>query len=1153
MATEEERNAELMERSRQEALPGYAAEQRSREAQQGFLTNVADSFKNTNLAKAWRRVSEEAPILAQERLDNFSAREARTLTPYSQYFQPSDFTSKTDAVVGSLFGVSSKDPKYKPQDHAEELTKGVPVQFWEDILDHNNLGSAQRERARILENLQRANRLDAQKGVSPVLASIVGGFLDVDAPLIAASGGALGGYKLARGVYKAGRALGLSSGAARLAGSTSMGALAGAEAGAANAIVGEIVDPTQDWTDHVATILGGATLGATFGTMFRGDAAKAISDMQNTIARHKVTGPDRIDDDVDLRAEQGAFTFPGDDTPLATGESTAGAQQVPGTQYAAGLQDPFRHDLSSDEQAIIQNAANWMRTRGAVDDLNDIENTTFGQLLLKKREDMSTAQKVLDSALTVNASDTLRFYRSNSNVMRMLGINFFENSTSLGRGTVSSSAATLKEVYERRMGSVMIGYKRESIRWAKDNGYSMRIFGKDTGLGISQQGQTELNRRVMMNLNDIDLGRAPRDANDPTIMKLVNMVGDHNEMALGILKGSNPTRYGVKGMENVQVNRGYAPQRGNGNKMRADIKNGVVTRQQLEDAFRDSYMAAGMSQEGAEITARAFVGRALAGDLDIDTSMIDLLTEDGRAFLRDRLQNAGMATSDLEQLVAALVGQAEFRGREGFTKHRNSLDYGSPVRTNDGSQKSIVDYLDTDVETVHQKYRMRTSGSAAMARKGIRSRMDLNKTIDAARTEMRSLGEEPPDSDWYHAMFSDFFGGPGWGYAGGKLQEGVEPGWSIAKDVANLSLLGQLGFAQLIDSGNAMATDGFRNWLRHSKAMTGLDKDLRDTNNGLLDEISVLAGEIGKDHLIYRPHLNMDEVSVRESKEWVTTARQYLASASQLNAYTSLFNTVRQKQQEVAASILANKVLRYVKAGEHTDRIKYDLGVDDRLFDSLVDMINNGTIEFKSINGHEFVNRLNVSRWSQQDIDDFGSIMVRGQNQIVQKSMIGEQDMWTRTNVGGMLTHLKTFPMTAITKQMIRNARYMDTEAMGTALYGIGVAYVALTARDVMNGRERAVSEQARNAVAYSNMFGWTAMAWDPAMTMLGLDEYRMQRYGRHYEMTLAPIDVANRLIKVPGAAISAATGNDLTASEKQSLLAIPFMRTLGIGQWLVD
>ena len=185
--------------------------------------------------------------------------------------------------------------------------------------------------------------------------------------------------------------------------------------------------------------------------------------------------------------------------------------------------------------------------------------------------------------------------------------------------------------------------------------------------------------------------------------------------------------------------------------------------------------------------------------------------------------------------------------------------------------------------------------------------------------------------------------------------------------------------------------------------------------------------------------------------------------------------------------------------------------------------------------------------------DDFASIMVRGQNNMIQKNMVGEQDLWTRTTTGSMLTYLKMFPLTAIPKQMMRNARFMDNEALGVAMYGMAVAYVALSVRDAMNGKDRSVSERSKAAFAYSNMFGWVPMVTDPAFTMMGLDEYRIQRYGRHYEMAIAPVEVANRLVRAPGAVLSAVTGDTLTQSDKQSLLAIPFMRTLGIGQWMLN
>ena len=256
--------------------------------------------------------------------------------------------------------------------------------------------------------------------------------------------------------------------------------------------------------------------------------------------------------------------------------------------------------------------------------------------------------------------------------------------------------------------------------------------------------------------------------------------------------------------------------------------------------------------------------------------------------------------------------------------------------------------------------------------------------------------------------------------------------------------------------------------------------------------------------------------------------------------------------------VLTNKVLRSIRDKTNGERIKYDFGIDEGMQDELRDLMGSGVIEFEDVVGkggstHNYVSRLNPEQWGQQLRDNFGAVMVRAQDTNTMRAMAGETDVWARTEWGTILSHLKMFPLLAIPKQMMRNGRFMDAQTMGSLMYGMAAAYMVMKVRDAVTGKERTEAQQAMNAVGYSSMMGWLPMVWDPAMTMLGMDDYRMQRYGRHYESQVPALEVANKMLRIPGAAWNLLGGNHLNGDDKQALLAIPFMRTLGIGEWAID
>ena len=814
-----------------------------------------------------------------------------------------------------------------------------------------------------------------------------------------------------------------------------------------------------------------------------------------------------------------------------------------------------------DEQAVATFAANWMAANGAKAILTNLAQTAFGKLLTgnwtiatgKAGMLVNASHNAMTRFANAVGNDTMRLATSGSATANWFFLNVFESPSSFGRGIVSATSAAYAATQERVIGSTVIRFNSVAWQWAKANGKTMSMFNRATGFGISREGARSLYREVRLNMNDITMGRAPRGGADPHIAQLIEMAQKHGEASLKWLKGDDPN-FAVLGMENVQYNPGYLPQLLDGTPMNDALVSGRVTHDAMVAAFTEGYVRNGLPRDIAEKVAGANVARALNRAIDVDTSMIDLLNEDGRTFLRERLLNENKLPADeVDRIMQHLTGMAEERGKQGFAKHRNDLDMDIDVQTTDGSSIKLVDFMNNNIPEVLAQYRKGVAGAGALARKGIRSRKELDTFISTIQKEMRDAGEEAIPTDHFKAMVSDFFAGPRMGFASGAVNKGIDPTISIAKRIANLSLLSNLGITQMIDSANSIAADGFRNWLAHTKAMVGLDAALRDVNNALLDDMAVLAGDIGHDQHIFMEHASLDEIGRGDSWAWMHGLRTVVHDLSFVQQYTSLFNTVRGHQQKVAAAIVTNKVIRAIRDGTDAARLTSDLGISPALQKYIKGLIDNGTIEFKTLGGKEFVNRLNADKWSTSAANDFGAVMMRSQDTLVMRNMIGETDTWMHTNAGAVLTHLKMFPITAVTKQMVRQGRFMDAQTMGTALYGIGLAYTVLKVQDVLMNRTVSERDEAFRAIGYSNMLGWMPMVVDPTMTMLGLDDYRMSRYGKTYETTIPTVEVANKLMRASGSIATLATGGELTKSQESAMLAIPFVKTLGMGTWFMD
>ena len=1143
-------SAQSMEASRYTADPLYAQKLAENAAQQGFVDNLAAGFKSTSAAKIAGYLQDEQAIL-------------KAYLEKQGYGSASTPLSWLSAATGMTMNA---DPSYIKVDHFAELTKDVPVDMWDNVMGYDTLQEAQAAKARILATTSREERLGLQRSSTSTLAMVAGGFLDVDLPLMFMTGGYYGAAKVGRAVYKAGRIMGLSGRMARGIVNVADGMAAGAQAGALVSAAQYSVDDTATADTVLHGVLTGATTGGALGMFVSNAGRKVAQELQDLAAHNALTRPmSEIDTELDTHAMDGALDLeqapmaPGyetTDTPGPSAVKSVGAARVAHTGPA--LTSPYEPILDR-HNIIMQKASDWLDRTGARQYLNDLDNTVFGKIMTghwqRQNGVLGTALHGAQTALTrlVNATgnDVMGLFRSKGSIPNWIALNIFENPSSYGRGITGSTASTLSAAAERRIASTVLRMPHVAWEWAKKTNNTQRMMGKAGGFGISEEGSKALYREVYLNLNDLRMGRAARSANDPHVSEIVRMVQEHGYSSLKWMQGYGPSS-SVKGTELLKPDPGYIPQRLNGHAVINAIDKGLTTLDNIINAMSVGYQAAGLTQDVADIVAKANVGRNWRRAMDVDTSLIDLLTEDGRGFLHERLVNNGIADAEAQAIVEKIAGIHAMAGQPGFTKHRNDLDMDIAIQTTDGSDLRLVDIMDHDIPNMLQRYRKGVAGSGALAKKGIRSRKDLDEIISASAVQQRALGESVIETDKLKAMFSDFAAGPSHGYAMGVTNKGVDAPISVGKAVANLALLGNLGFSQMIDSANHMAADGVGTWWRHTRALRGYDAALKQADSSLRDDLAVLMGEIGQDHNLFRDHLQLDEIKEGDAGALLNGMRRLTGNLSYIQGYTSMFNMVRGHQQTVGAAILGNKVLKSIRDGVNLERITHDFGIPTEMQDQLKDLMDTGVIEFTQLGNHSYVNRLNPNQWDATLADNFGAAMVRGQDMAVMRNLPGETDVWMRSNWGALVTHLKMFPLTAIPKQMMRNGRFMDAQTMGSLMYGIGLAYAIVKLRNAITGADRTEKENALTAVGYSNMMGWIPMAWDPAMTMLGLDDYRMQRYGRYYEATVPGVEVANRLLRVPGAAMNFFGGEKLNGDDKQALLTIPFMRTLGIGEWMV-
>lgn len=131
--------------------------------QQGALDTLTDAWKASATWRTARYVSTERQIFRH----------------YIGQSGNSGLVFEARIWFNVLTGRDGVDPDYEKQAFADELTKDIPVEYWDNLMAYDNKHSAMAARARIIDDMNRDRRLAAQRGTASTLAMGVGRLPDV--------------------------------------------------------------------------------------------------------------------------------------------------------------------------------------------------------------------------------------------------------------------------------------------------------------------------------------------------------------------------------------------------------------------------------------------------------------------------------------------------------------------------------------------------------------------------------------------------------------------------------------------------------------------------------------------------------------------------------------------------------------------------------------------------------------------------------------------------------------------------------------------------------------------------------------------------------------------------------------------------------------
>lgn len=745
-------------------------------------------------------------------------------------------------------------------------------------------------------------------------------------------------------------------------------------------------------------------------------------------------------------------------------------------------------------------------------------------------------------AATGLRTDFDKMFRSSSNTAKMLAHTLMADPS--GRLTNRNSAILVRDQLKNRYDMLWHQPYQDAV-----GSYMRRKNVAALNLAEKNRQTENFNKQVMLELENLRLdGQMSKNA-DPDVIRAAVSINDTMKYDLATGK-----KYDIPGYRDIPDSEGYFPRRVTTSAIdsqmrRAKLGGKAISEKQVRQMWSEYYAhMSGLSIDDARKVANMVMQRARTNAQGSSSSLFELLSENGDEFLRGALKSQGISEQDVDRIMTSLIGKSEERGKQGFMKGRIDGD----LRFTASNGLRVIDFVDTDIESIVTARSRSTTGRAALAEKGIRTKHDIETIKEAVQHEQRLNVKPDPSGNvldrakdkvledttvtnkYLDTIFEHFTGG-------GRITDDTAAFATRLKRVAVLSTMNGLGLTQFAESGALAGAMGWRRFIQDLPA--NIKSDLTNPRSDLIQELQALGTLIPEERL-WNAKLaaDMDE-SLHAKSDMAKYFDQLTGMGLKAQGVISGMNHIRYAQQKMAMMVTIDKVMRVVAGkvdGLAPERLR-TIGVDEDLVRRLQDKLQHVTWD------GDRVKQLNLDDWQDEGlVDEFARVMQTSTDQLVQKARLGESNIvFSGNGLAGLLGQFLSYPLTAIQKQAARNAYIGDSEALLQLMYGFLFAGTVGMAKQVIAGRYENlnVQEFARQGFTMANITGWVPLISDPLMRIIGADNLTFNPYGDVLRSPPAT-EIVSKTLQSPSGLLGLLDG-DVSASDRSKLRFLPL-----IGNW---
>lgn len=433
-----------------------------------------------------------------------------------------------------------------------------------------------------------------------------------------------------------------------------------------------------------------------------------------------------------------------------------------------------------------------------------------------------------------------------------------------------------------------------------------------------------------------------------------------------------------------------------------------------------------------------------------------------------------------QEQIEAIARKFDNKTKDSSLKARLKRRMTKTFTTEDGSVKSLGDFMSDDVFDLTIQRLDKSVGQSVLSQFGIRSRND----ISLYRRLMTLDGATKEEVEAFDQVISEYLSEP---MQGATHSEAL----LLAQASTRLMFLGKVVFAQMAEHSRFINNYGLLNTVKEVPSLARHIRNASRLNRGkfvtddVLKDLEGMYGDIGlepiNDMLPLGETARMgDDVYMQEATSGITRTVQALGRTQ---GKVTGFSHLVAGQERMAADMFLRYTARAIKKGEDIDTFMREAGMTD-------DVINRIRREMSNPDSNAFVfnKKGRLIEYNPSKAEDIEAInlynqsLYRSSGQTIQKLMIGERGTWIKSNAMRFLLTLRSYVVNSIQKQMgrsLHNRGYggtLSNVAKSTAFIAPIIYLKKLTETIGMSEEQRekylenyaSVTDLFLNAVAYN-------------------------------------------------------------------------------------